>query len=221
MAEPGNRIAALRGDRRFECAMRPFALEPVAAGATTEADGGVVLITGGFGGIGLTLARDLAARGAKLALLARHPLPERADWADYLKRHAPQDRIATRIRAVQSLEAAGAEVMVVAADVCDRIAVMYCGEIVETAPVDDLFATPAHPYTLGLLSAMPHGSSGTPPLPVIPGAVPTPGHWPEGCRFAPRCAHADAACARPVPLTGDARMVRCVHANALSLEAAQ
>ena len=111
--------------------------------------------------------------------------------------------------------------LAVAADVCDRIAVMYCGEIVETAPVDQLFAAPAHPYTLGLLSAMPHGSSGTPPLPVIPGAVPTPGHWPEGCRFAPRCAYADAACAAPVPLTGGRRLVRCVHADALSLEAAQ
>ena len=111
--------------------------------------------------------------------------------------------------------------LAVAADVCDRIAVMYCGEIVETAPVDQLFAAPAHPYTLGLLSAMPHGASGTPPLPVIPGAVPTPGHWPEGCRFAPRCAYADAACAAPVPLTGGRRLVRCVHADALSLEAAQ
>ena len=49
--------------------------------------------------------------------------------------------------------------LAVAADVCDRIAVMYCGEIVETAPVDELFATPRHPYTSGLLSAMPHGAS--------------------------------------------------------------
>lgn len=111
--------------------------------------------------------------------------------------------------------------LAVAADICDRIAVMYCGEIVETAPVDRLFAEPRHPYTSGLLSAMPHGANGTPPLPVIPGAVPTPGHWPEGCRFAPRCAFADAACARPVPLNGTDRMVRCVHARDLTLEAAQ
>lgn len=111
--------------------------------------------------------------------------------------------------------------LAVAADICDRIAVMYCGEIVETAPVDRLFAEPRHPYTSGLLSAMPHGANGTPPLPVIPGAVPTPGHWPEGCRFAPRCGFADAACARPVPLNGTDRMVRCVHARDLTLEAAQ
>ncbi|WP_109467133.1 dipeptide/oligopeptide/nickel ABC transporter permease/ATP-binding protein [Albibacillus kandeliae] len=111
--------------------------------------------------------------------------------------------------------------LAVAADVCDRIAVMYCGEIVETAPVDDLFANPRHPYTSGLLSAMPHGASGTPPLPVIPGSVPTPGHWPEGCRFAARCPHVTEACAAPVPLSGDARLIRCVRADELVLEAAQ
>ncbi|MBY6159626.1 KR domain-containing protein [Mameliella alba] len=114
-AEPGDRIAALRGGRRFECAMRPVALPEV----PEVPGGGVVLITGGFGGIGLTLAQDLAARGAKLALLARKPLPERAAWEDYLRRHAPQDPVARRIHAVQALEDAGADVMVVAADVCN------------------------------------------------------------------------------------------------------
>ncbi|MBT53145.1 MAG: polyketide synthase [Mameliella sp.] len=115
LSEPGDRIAALRGDRRFECALRPVALreEPVVEG------GGVVLITGGFGGIGLTLAQDFASRGAKLVLLARKPLPDRADWPDYLHRHAPQDRIARRIKSVQALEETGAEVMVLAADVCN------------------------------------------------------------------------------------------------------
>ncbi len=115
--------------------------------------------------------------------------------------------------------------LAVAADICDRIAVMYCGEIVETAPVDHLFANPRHPYTAGLLSAMPHGASGTPPLPIIPGAVPTPGHWPEGCRFAARCAFAGPACTAPVSLTAPDgeidRQVRCVQAHKLSLEAAQ
>ncbi|GGE51548.1 dipeptide/oligopeptide/nickel ABC transporter ATP-binding protein [Primorskyibacter flagellatus] len=114
--------------------------------------------------------------------------------------------------------------LAVAADICDRIAVMYCGEIVETASVDRLFSHPRHPYTSGLLSAMPHGASGTPPLPVIPGTVPPPGSWPPGCRFASRCAHADAACAAPVPLTTaevPGQQVRCVHAAALTLEAAQ
>lgn len=108
--------------------------------------------------------------------------------------------------------------LAVAADVCDRIAVMYCGEIVETAPVDELFAAPQHPYTSGLLSAMPHGSSGSPPLPVIPGSVPMPGNWPTGCRFATRCTHGTAACAQPVPLFGDNRLTRCIRAGEISLE---
>ncbi|MGR3365796.1 MAG: type I polyketide synthase [Sagittula sp.] len=115
LAEPGNRIAALRGDRRYECAMKPVALPP----AQEVPEGGVVLITGGFGGIGLTLAGDLAKRGAKLALLARKALPERSEWDDYLMRHAPQDAGARRIRAVMALEAQGAEVMVLAGDVCN------------------------------------------------------------------------------------------------------
>ncbi|MEC8667709.1 MAG: dipeptide/oligopeptide/nickel ABC transporter permease/ATP-binding protein [Pseudomonadota bacterium] len=117
--------------------------------------------------------------------------------------------------------------LAVAADICDRIAVMYCGEVVETAPVEQLFRDPRHPYTAGLLSAMPHGASGTPPLPVIPGAVPTPGHWPTGCRFAPRCAHAAPGCALPVDLTpgqttaNAERLTRCIRATDLTLEAAQ
>lgn len=115
VSEPGDRVAALRGDRRFECAMRPVTLPK----APEVAEAGVVLITGGFGGIGLTLAGDFAARGAKLVLLARRALPDRADWSNYLRRHAPQDRVARRIKAVQALEDTGAEVMVLAADVCN------------------------------------------------------------------------------------------------------
>jgi peptide/nickel transport system ATP-binding protein/peptide/nickel transport system permease protein len=111
--------------------------------------------------------------------------------------------------------------LAVAADVCDRIAVMYCGEIVETAPVDDLFAAPRHPYTSGLLSAMPHGSSGSPPLPVIPGSVPMPGNWPTGCRFAARCPYATAVCEHPVELFGEDRLTRCVRTSEISLEVAQ
>ncbi|WP_323767611.1 type I polyketide synthase [Antarctobacter sp.] len=115
LSDPGDRIAALRGDRRFECAMRPVTLPEV----PTLAKGGVILITGGFGGIGLTLARDFAMQGAKLILLARKTLPDRSEWPDYLRRHAPQDRMARRIKSVQALEEAGAEVMVLAADVCN------------------------------------------------------------------------------------------------------
>ena len=98
--------------------------------------------------------------------------------------------------------------LAVAADVCDRISVMYAGEIVETAGVDALFVEPRHPYTAGLLSASPHGSDGTPPLPTIPGSVPTPGQWPAGCRFAARCPHVRPECDVRVPLTGGVRCIR-------------
>ncbi|MEC9343390.1 MAG: dipeptide/oligopeptide/nickel ABC transporter permease/ATP-binding protein [Pseudomonadota bacterium] len=112
--------------------------------------------------------------------------------------------------------------LAVAADVCDRIAVMYAGEIVEMAPVDDLFARPRHPYTAGLLSAMPHAGSRKPPLPVIAGTVPAAGHWPAGCRFAERCDYCEDGCARHVALSGGrGRLVRCVRADELDLRVAQ
>ncbi|MFZ5963200.1 type I polyketide synthase [Thalassococcus sp. BH17M4-6] len=117
MADPGQTIAALRGDRRFECAMKPAPLPASAARPTPQ--NGTYLITGGFGGIGLTLAQDFAAKGANLVLIARGTLPDRRDWPDYLARHAPQDSTARRIRAVLGLEKAGATVRVAAADVCN------------------------------------------------------------------------------------------------------
>ena len=74
----------------------------------------------------------------------------------------------------------------VVAGMADRVAVMYAGRIVEEAPVADLFAAPAHPYTRGLLGSMPGGAPGT-PLTAIPGTVPAPGALPPGCCFTPRC----------------------------------
>lgn len=105
--------------------------------------------------------------------------------------------------------------LAVAADICDRIAVMYAGEVVETAAVDALFAEPRHPYTRGLLSAMPNAADRNPPLPTISGTVPRPGFWPAGCRFSDRCPFAIAACGRPVALTGHDRQVRCIRADEL------
>jgi oligopeptide/dipeptide ABC transporter ATP-binding protein len=84
----------------------------------------------------------------------------------------------------------------VVAEMADRVAVMYCGRIVEQAPVADLFARPAHPYTRGLLSSIPGGLAGD-RLVAIPGVVPPLGQLPPGCAFAPRCAdrmpHCDAS----------------------------
>ncbi|RST84653.1 dipeptide/oligopeptide/nickel ABC transporter permease/ATP-binding protein [Aquibium carbonis] len=111
--------------------------------------------------------------------------------------------------------------LAVAADICDRIAVMYAGEMVETAKVDALFSSPRHPYTRGLLAAMPHASDRNPPLPTIRGNVPRPGAWPAGCRFSNRCDFRTARCEQRIPLTGRDRLVRCVRADELALEAAQ
>ncbi len=108
--------------------------------------------------------------------------------------------------------------LAVAADICDRISVLYAGEMVEMADVDRLFADPRHPYTRGLLQAMPHASDRNPPLPTIRGAVPRPGFWPEGCRFSNRCDFKIAACEMPVPLLGSDRLVRCIRADELVRE---
>lgn len=84
----------------------------------------------------------------------------------------------------------------VIAEMADRVAVMYCGRVVEQATVADLFSAPAHPYTRGLLASIPAGRSGD-RLTAIPGVVPPLGQAGPGCAFAPRCAerltHCDAA----------------------------
>ncbi|MCR9125436.1 MAG: SDR family NAD(P)-dependent oxidoreductase [Rhodobacteraceae bacterium] len=121
LARPRSATAALRNGRRLEQNWR-------AAPLTDDADddaplfrnGGTYLVTGGFGGIGLTVARDLIEKhAAKIVLVVREALPDRAEWAAYLAGHAPGDRTARRIRAVQGLEAAGGDVMLAVADVCN------------------------------------------------------------------------------------------------------
>lgn len=87
----------------------------------------------------------------------------------------------------------------VVAQFAHRAAVMYAGRIVETAPVRALFRAPAHPYTQGLLASMPAMDGPRRPFTAIPGAVPRPGAMPAGCRFAPRCSQAFAACAMVPP----------------------
>jgi peptide/nickel transport system ATP-binding protein len=105
--------------------------------------------------------------------------------------------------------------LAVIAETCERLLVMYAGELVEQGSVQELFAQPAHPYTRGLLASLPRLGSPAPrgALPTIPGQVPTPGSLPDGCAFHPRCAHALASCARESPLTytpGVDHRVRCV-----------
>lgn len=83
----------------------------------------------------------------------------------------------------------------IAAGIANRVAVMYAGRIVETAPCETLFAQPAHPYTTGLLKAAPRLDGPASPTPTIPGSVPPATAWPSGCRFHPRCHRAWARCA--------------------------
>jgi peptide/nickel transport system ATP-binding protein len=94
----------------------------------------------------------------------------------------------------------------------DRVAVMYAGQIVETAPTRALFRGAAHPYTRGLLAAVPRLEGSAEPARPIPGVVPAPGAWPSGCRFHPRCSLAEARCRTDPPpdvsLSGD-HQARC------------
>jgi len=75
----------------------------------------------------------------------------------------------------------------VIAETTSRVIVMYAGEIVEQAPVNELFEHPHHPYTEGLIHSMPHIGHDQARLNVIPGTVPAPTNWPQGCRFYERC----------------------------------
>jgi peptide/nickel transport system ATP-binding protein len=84
-------------------------------------------------------------------------------------------------------------------EMTERVAVMYCGRIVEDSPTCDLFDHPAHPYTRGLIAAIPSIDGPRQRLAAIPGTVPPPGNLPPGCTFAPRCAIADIRCKRAVP----------------------
>jgi peptide/nickel transport system permease protein len=104
----------------------------------------------------------------------------------------------------------------VLADMCERTVVMYAGEVVEYASVDELYVHPRHPYTTALLAANPHLARPGEPLPSIPGTVPSPGHWPVGCHFRARCPLAEPRCGdNEIPLVrlADAHLSRCVRAE--------
>ena len=107
--------------------------------------------------------------------------------------------------------------MGVVADMADDVAVMYGGRVVESGPVEQIFATPAHPYTRLLLATVPRldGQRKT-ALRTIEGQVPSADAWPQGCRFRDRCPLASAACSeRPVltPLAQADHQVACWHTD--------
>ncbi|MBL8134437.1 MAG: ABC transporter ATP-binding protein [Anaerolineae bacterium] len=87
----------------------------------------------------------------------------------------------------------------VVAQSCQRVAVMYAGRVIEQAPVRELFKNPKHPYTRGLLHAVPTRHIERGQLSGIPGTIPNLVDPPAGCRFHPRCAHAVEACRAAVP----------------------
>lgn len=103
----------------------------------------------------------------------------------------------------------------VVAEVCDEVAVMYAGEIVERAPVDELFSAPQHPYTVGLLGSIPRLDHRADQLATIEGMVPNMMQPPAGCRFAARCPFVLDACTKaPPPLleVSPGHLSRCLRA---------
>ena len=106
--------------------------------------------------------------------------------------------------------------------ISDRVAVMYVGKIVELAPVDRLFQSPAHPYTEALLSAVPVPNPKVKKKRVLlSGEVADPGNAPPGCAFHPRCPYAEARCRREVPELREiapGHVSRCFFGDTLQLE---
>ncbi len=100
--------------------------------------------------------------------------------------------------------------MGVAAEICDRIAVMYAGRIVETGTIQEVLTSPRHPYTMGLLSAVPRFDIRRPKLVPIPGQPPTAEDIVQGCAFSSRCKYTKENCVeRPLLDKRDNRLVAC------------
>ncbi|WP_432343837.1 ABC transporter ATP-binding protein [Shinella yambaruensis] len=113
----------------------------------------------------------------------------------------------------------------VVAEIAHRVAVMYAGRIVETGPVSEVFRTPRHPYTMGLLKSMPRLGTASEmkrsgaKLPAIPGMVPSLADLPAGCAFAPRCPFATEACRQAMPAllpVNDRHDSRCIRWQEIS-----
>ncbi len=104
----------------------------------------------------------------------------------------------------------------IVARMCNRVAVMYAGKIVESAGVRDLFNNPVHPYTFALLKSLPKLETRTDRLFAIGGQPPSLLNLPEGCAFASRCEHADEKCRQQYPsqvVVGEGHTVSCWHWN--------
>jgi peptide/nickel transport system ATP-binding protein len=107
----------------------------------------------------------------------------------------------------------------VAAEISDKVGVMYAGRLVETGSVSDVLGQRSHPYTAGLLSSTVHGGMRGKPLEMIRGQPPNLATLPAGCAFAPRCDYALERCHKedaPAVALGEGRIVRCIRAEPLS-----
>ncbi|MFO1432620.1 MAG: amino acid adenylation domain-containing protein [Candidatus Competibacteraceae bacterium] len=116
---PPSQVIAYRGKYRWTQTFKPIRLEKAPSEHSRIRPGGVYLITGGLGGVGLVLAEYLAAFQTKLILIGRSAFPEREDWEAWLTAHAANDKISRTIRTLQALEAVGAAVLVLHADVAN------------------------------------------------------------------------------------------------------
>ena len=102
----------------------------------------------------------------------------------------------------------------VVAEMCDRVAIMYAGEVVELGTTEQIFDETAHPYTQGLLDSLPRLTENSKRLKSIPGLMPDPTNLPEGCSFAERCSFATEECRKQkceLKNIGGDHFVRCIH----------
>ncbi len=110
--------------------------------------------------------------------------------------------------------------MGIVAETCDRVTVLYAGQVCETASTNEIFESPKHPYTEALLTSVPHLGMTREKLSVIPGNIPNLIEPPSGCRFHPRCNYAREICIQQVPVLesiGEGRWVHCHRARELEL----
>ena len=147
LAAPGNATALVRDGKRYELTYKQADLPDAAKAAAKLRNGGVYMITGGFGGIGLTLAEALIKeQNAKVALISRGGLPDREKWDDILANTAPSAAIVRRITAVRALEALGGAVLPLAADVSNVEDIRAAREAAEDAlgPVNGVIHAAGH-----------------------------------------------------------------------------
>ncbi|MEG0090271.1 MAG: ABC transporter ATP-binding protein [Oscillospiraceae bacterium] len=101
----------------------------------------------------------------------------------------------------------------VVAEVCDKVAIMYAGRIVERGTIEEIYANPRHPYTIGLFGSIPDLDDDKERLTPIQGLMPDPSNLPKGCAFAPRCPHCTDACLACQPQEtklSDTHFIRCI-----------